>query len=96
MERGVDARISCLRPAHYTLHGSGGEGISDSDHAALKEQVVRVEVMYKIAKHGTERSAFRGEDPHETEHYDEQPHLFLPPGEAAKEFTLRVLGRDIL
>lgn len=74
----------------------GRAGFSESGHAALKEHDVRIEVLYATAKHGTERAAFRGEDPHETEYYDEQSHLFLPRTEAAKEFTLRVLGRDIL
>lgn len=39
---------------------------------------VRVQVQFASPKHGSEIAAFRGQSPHEDEHYDSDYQLFLP------------------
>ncbi len=62
--------LVCTRP-----HSAGFQMIEER---AAGEKDVTIDVLYATVKHGTERAAFRGEDPHEKEYYDESWQLFLP------------------
>ena len=60
------------------------------EDAPLKEDEIRVKVSYAAAKHGTEFTHFRGEDPFLENVFDEELQLFLPSKEAAeKPFFMR-------
>lgn len=60
------------------------------EDAPQKEDEIRVKVSYAAAKHGTEFTHFRGEDPFLENVFDEELQLFLPSKEAAeKPFFMR-------
>lgn len=57
---------------------------------ALKEGQVRAKVEFAAAKHGTEFTHFRGQDPFLENVFDEEYQLFRPSKEAAeKPFFMR-------
>mgnify|MGYP005770431761 CR=1 FL=1 len=60
------------------------------EDAQLKEDEIRVEVEYAAAKHGTEFTHFRGEDPFLENVFDEELQLFVHSDEAAgKPYFMR-------
>lgn len=64
--------------------------VREYEDAPLKEDELRAEVLYAAAKHGTEFTHFRGEDPFLENVFDEGLQLFLPSKEAAeKPFFMR-------
>ena len=64
--------------------------LREYEDAPLKADEIRAEVSYAAAKHGTEFTHFRGEDPFLENVFDEELQLFLPSKEAAeKPFFMR-------
>lgn len=64
--------------------------VREYEDAPLKENEIRARVSYAAAKHGTEFTHFRGEDPFLENVFDEELQLFLPSKEAAeKPFFMR-------
>lgn len=64
--------------------------LREYEDAPIKKDEVRVEVEYAAAKHGTEFTHFRGEDPFLENVFDEELQLFVHSDEAAeKPFFMR-------
>ena len=59
--------------------------LREYEDAPLKSNELRAEVSFAAAKHGTEFTHFRGEDPFLENVFDEELQLFLPSAEAAEK-----------
>lgn len=74
----------------------GKADIGDVVDPSLGEQDVKIRCLYASAKHGTELAAFRGEDPHENEYFDEEWKLFLPRPQAKSSTGPLNLGSQFI